>query len=78
MKTEKEHDDYQAVTILLKGQEWEHFVKYLKIQAMSFQKQVNQHVEDGDIERAKIAKALMNDRVKLIQGFIKQHNEQGE
>ena len=74
-KSEHELEEYQDITILLKGQEWSHFVVFLKKQARGFQNQVNQHVLEGNIEGAKIAKALMDDRLKMVSGFTKQHNK---
>jgi HD-GYP domain-containing protein (c-di-GMP phosphodiesterase class II) len=72
---EDKQEEYDNITILLKSKEWTHFVSFLKKQARAFQNKVNQHVEEGNIERAKIAKALMNDREKIIRSFIKEHNK---
>ena len=77
-KSEKANEEYQEITILLKSEEWEHFVVFIKKQARAFQNQINQHVESGNLERAKIAKALMDDRIKMVSSFIKQHNQRGQ
>ena len=74
-KSEKAHEEYQDIEHLLKSEEWAHFVVYLKKQAKGFQIKVNQCVDAGDIVGAKIAKALMNDRIRMINGFVKQHNQ---
>lgn len=74
----RKEEIYEEITVLLRGSEWTQWVAYLKRQHSALQNEVNQHVDGGNIESARIAKALMDDRKKMIRSFIKYHNQIGD
>lgn len=60
---------YEGMSKLIGSDEWVYWVDFLKGRKQHFQDQINAHVENGNLEQARIAKALMDDSMEQIRLF---------
>ena len=72
-------DKYEGMSKLINSEAWLLWVDFLKGRKNHFQDVMNAAVEDGNLEQAKIAKALMDDsmeQIKLFTGELKKLDKQ--
>ena len=70
---------YEGMSKLINSEEWVLWVDFLKGRKNHFQDVINASVNDGNLEQAKIAKALMDDsmeQIKLFTGQLKSLDQQ--
>ncbi len=63
-------EKYDEIVRLLSGTEWRQWVEFLGHRHKALQNKVNQAVDKGSLEEARIARALMVDCKRQAQEFI--------
>ena len=70
MKTEERYVDAEEMRKLIHGDGWQHYVRFLKGRKPAFQGRVNAAVRAGDLVKAQIEVALMDELEKQIELFV--------